>query len=552
MSKQRKLELSHDVLAEKIWAKLPENDRRLREAKASLLRRYQDYQIGKAELLDKKFLDAYREAIRQLRPEVEEAWAFYEASEQALKDEEKAANLRVWWTRIAAIVMGLLAIVAVVAFFWASREQQKAKALNEELNDTVTQLEDREDQLSDQNQELVRRDSQLQASLAAEQVARDTATLNLQKAVAAEYKRARTAANTVPILLRQADQQIRLLDYDSALVFAQRAWDLDALRPTAALRFQEIAYWYNETGAHEQAARTLTYIGRQPHQLSPEPERAAEQLATALRAISPDHHATLVERYYSSEFILVQGGTFTMGCVEERDGRCSGVETPPHPVTLDSFHLARTETTVWQYALYCRQSGQDSLSRIQDGLDWVLAGNIPIVRVSWWDAVRYCNWLSEQAGYQPVYTLMAEDSIVADWAANGFRLPTEAEWEYAARSRDSEDKWAGTSNEDELPRYVNYETQEDGFVHTAPVGSLQPNGLGLYDMSGNVWEWCWDWFGNYPEEEQVNPRGPMRNGYRVLRGGAWNFEPQWSRVASRFRHKWDGRGNTRGFRLARN
>jgi len=135
-------------------------------------------------------------------------------------------------------------------------------------------------------------------------------------------------------------------------------------------------------------------------------------------------------------------------------------------------------------------------------------------------AVEFCNKLSEEEGLQKVYTINGK-SISSDFNKNGYRLPTEAEWEYAARSRGRDDqKYSGTNTESKLGNYAWYGKSS---LKTHPVGSKRPNELGLYNMSGNVWEWCWDCYGDYPSGPQTNPSGPSSGGGRVLRGGGSSF-----------------------------
>jgi len=171
--------------------------------------------------------------------------------------------------------------------------------------------------------------------------------------------------------------------------------------------------------------------------------------------------------------------------------------------------------------------------------------------VSWYDAIEYCNWRSEQEGLTPVYRKSGSD-VTANWNANGYRLPTEAEWEYAARSRGKREKWAGTSSENQLSDYANY---GQNIGKTVEVGFYRANALGLHDMSGNVWEWCWDWYGGSDyysaSDGSTDPRGPATGSIRVLRGGGWDFNPQYCRAAYRLNGGPALRDSNIGFRLAR-
>jgi formylglycine-generating enzyme required for sulfatase activity len=142
--------------------------------------------------------------------------------------------------------------------------------------------------------------------------------------------------------------------------------------------------------------------------------------------------------------------------------------------------------------------------------------NLPVEQVNWFKAVEFCNKLSQNEGLAPAYTVNGED-VSWNRSANGYRLPTEAEWEYAARGGNGSPgnfTYAGSNNVDEVAWYNGNSGDK-----THPVGTKKANGLGLYDMSGNVWEWCWDWYGDYSGSAQTDPVGVSSGSYRVLRGG---------------------------------
>ena len=184
-----------------------------------------------------------------------------------------------------------------------------------------------------------------------------------------------------------------------------------------------------------------------------------------------------------------------------------------------------------------------------------------MVLVSWLDAVEYCNWLSRKEGLTPFYTLTGS-SVSADWSAGGYRLPTEAEWEYAARSRGKAYKysWGNGSPEGSIadetakktfPSLAAWSGYTDGYTYTAPVGSFRPNELGIYDMSGNVWEWCWDWYGGYASGSQTDPRGAASGSARVNRGGSCSSVATNDRTARRYSNDPAYQRANLGFRLAR-
>lgn len=242
---------------------------------------------------------------------------------------------------------------------------------------------------------------------------------------------------------------------------------------------------------------------------------------------------------YSDNMVFVQGGTFEMG---DQFGDGNENERPVHSVTVSDFYISDHEVTFEEYAAYCAAENID----LPNDMGWG-RGNRPVINVSWYDAVNYCNWRSTQDNLQSVYTIKGE-SVTSNWTANGYRLPTEAEWEYAARSRGQQERYSGTSEVDSLRKYAHYDTSS-----TATIRSYRPNALGLYDMSGNVYEWCWDLYdGNYYDSvnNSANPRGPIQGSYRVNRGGSWGRGPGFCRAAGRRSWLPDPRFNNVGFRLA--
>ena len=237
--------------------------------------------------------------------------------------------------------------------------------------------------------------------------------------------------------------------------------------------------------------------------------------------------------------IAVEGGSFHMGSNDASDWGAS----PVHTVHLDSFSMMATEVTFEAYDMFALATGRDL--PYDDG--WG-RGNRPVIYVTWYDAIAYANWLSNQDGLTPAYQI-DKTNVMWDQNADGWRLPTEAEWEYAARGgrRARETMYAGGDDIGEVAWY--WDNAEE---RTHPVGEKRANELGLYDMTGNVWEWCWDRYGDYEATPASNPMGPSTGDARVIRGGGWNYEARFSRVALRYAHD-PGRARYEyGFRLVRN
>lgn len=287
------------------------------------------------------------------------------------------------------------------------------------------------------------------------------------------------------------------------------------------------------------------------------------------------------------DMVCIPAGEFEMGDHFSPEGYND--ELPLHDVLLDAFFMSKYEITNSQYCdylnssypaqlkvvsgvvyatsdignnyPYCDVHSADTDSQIdfsdpdfsvrtKDGRDM---SDDPVVCVSWYGAASYCNWRSSEEGYQQCY-----DPCVPNWPCDfskkGHRLPTEAEWEYAARGGLSGKRfpWAdpnishsranyyarpGSYPYDESPTIGNHPAWNDGiWPYTAPVGTFSANGYGLYDMAGNVWEWCNDWYDSnyYDKSPYDNPEGPTSGTYRVLRGGCWDAIALDCRVAHRF------------------
>ena len=232
-------------------------------------------------------------------------------------------------------------------------------------------------------------------------------------------------------------------------------------------------------------------------------------------------------------------------------------EEPVHTVSLDEFQIGKYEVTydLWADIKGWAESNGYAFANAgqQGGCEFTPCGTTdqhPVTGIGWRDCIAWCNAYSERAGLAPVYYISSaktnpyrdssEDGDISndcvDWDADGFRLPTEAEWEYAARYVDGSSVSSGAHHSGyNLYVYIGdgvwYEGNSVSITH--PVGKLLANSLGAGDMSGNVWEWCWDWYGDYPSVSQDNPLGPDSGIYRVLRGGCWYNNAAWCRTAFR-------------------
>ena len=227
------------------------------------------------------------------------------------------------------------------------------------------------------------------------------------------------------------------------------------------------------------------------------------------------------------EMVKVEGGTFTMGATSEQGSDAYDDESPTHSVTLSDYYIGKYEVTQAQWKAVMGKS----LTQIVSESGWSTYGvgdNYPMYDISYNDCQEFINKLNKLTGKK-------------------FRLPTEAEWEYAARGGNKSRgyKYAGSNDIGRVAWYC-----DNSGSKTHPVGTKQANELGLYDMSGNVWEWCQDWYGDYSSLSQTNPTGPTSGSGRVKRGGSWGYDATYCRVSSRIYFIPTIRVSFIGFRLA--
>ncbi len=305
-------------------------------------------------------------------------------------------------------------------------------------------------------------------------------------------------------------------------------------------------------------------------------KRAGDYYLESLEIIAKSEEKLSAKENYkkkmqSKKLSYVNGGSFVMGSQKTYD------EKPTHNVTLTSYFIGQYEITNKEYIDFLNaknidKTGTSNGRKLIDLRDRDCAINYidgkfhfrenkiaksddtPVVEVTWWGAVAYCNWLSEKEGLAPAYCMEtgefldrtgnAEKDIIK---VEGYRLPTEAEWEYAARGGENhETLYSGSNNIDEVAWYGDVKQLN-------PIGKKKANKLGLYDMSGNVWEWCTDWYIEeaYANHSAKNPYTSKKSGLKSRRGGAWVNMKEYCRVANRFKHRPDNSGRALGFRIAK-
>jgi formylglycine-generating enzyme required for sulfatase activity len=296
-----------------------------------------------------------------------------------------------------------------------------------------------------------------------------------------------------------------------------------------------------------------------PANSSPQEQTALQGKLSKLRAAMP------------KGFALIPPGSFQMGDTLDGDAKAR-----PHPVSVSAFYIQTKEVSKAEWDTVRTWALLHGYTAMPKGAG--KAADHPVQSVSWYDAVKWCNAKSEMEGRAPCYYTDAAqtkvyrsgssdlDTAMVKWSATGYRLPTEAEWEKAARGGLSGKRFPwGDSISHADANFQNtggeaYQTgattgyhpayAKDQLPYTSPVGSFAANGYGLYDTAGNVLEWCWDRDGDYPSSEATDPRGALTGTYRVFRGGSWRSYAYSSRVAARDNYYPFGPGNYNGFRMA--
>jgi formylglycine-generating enzyme required for sulfatase activity len=371
-----------------------------------------------------------------------------------------------------------------------------------------------------------------------------------KEALAAQFAReAAMRQSNLDFALARINDAILHLDYEFAFQETRKALGLNYGQAQLALLLEEMGFVFHASGQSELAREAFQELlglelPQYAHLAAVLPEALGSEgfypLLNRLEEIEGGA-APLIRGRYLGEMIYVEGGSFMMGSDIEI------YESPIHRVAIESYFMQKTAVTFWQYFLYIQQFGL-----IINSPPWGRNGNMPAVFVSWFDAISYCNWRSKMEGLKRLYGWEINNwsSWQPEELTNGYRLPSEAEWEYAAYGGQHQQRFRYSGN-DELGKVGWFQGNSDN--RTQPVGSKQPNALGLYDMNGNVFEWCEDdAHGNYsggPCDGSAwigNPRSPDR----VYRGGSWGSDAEYCRVTKRNGNRANLRDYSVGFRLA--
>ncbi len=231
------------------------------------------------------------------------------------------------------------------------------------------------------------------------------------------------------------------------------------------------------------------------------------------------------------EMVAVDGGTFQLGAIL-KDTQAEKDEKPQVTVTVQSFLMSKFEVTVWEWKEYVAATK----ATMPPKQDWGWHNDFPITNITWEEAIEYCNWLSEKQGLKKAYS-KSGPRYVCNFNANGFRLPTEAEWEFAARGgvKAKGYKFSG-SNE---TKFIAWNLENSG-ARPHAYGTKYANELGIYDLTGNVWEWCWNFYDkdyfkalNAGIQTDESVTGPLRGEKRIVKGGSWDSKTVFCRISNK-------------------
>jgi len=522
-----------------------------------------------------------REQAEQAKQEAEEhalqakaAKEQAEASRQQAEDnaEKAAANARQARrrTRLAWAISALALVIAGIAIWLFNLAQTATSTAEErriaaERSDSIAQIKAEEAQLSDSIAQEKAREAVIKALEA--QTSDSIARLRALEALQNLNSLGQASEEIASLLIADAKSLVYELRHEEALEKLRAAVPLNKKVDEVAKGLMEMALFYNQARKRRLAlgiadtvavlkgnGKARGLIGR-----ARSSDQAQGLINEALSLVSSGWHQALMERYYPV-MANVEGGSFCMGRSPKETGSC---DTSQYAlVSLKDFQLAKTETTAWQFYLFSVAKDWE-----MEPPSWGWEGDNPVVNVNWYDAVAYANWASGSLGLEPYYVidslrqdtnnLNASDEI--EWVvtpkpgANGFRLPTEAEWEYAARGGVQQDTfiYSGSDSLSLVAWHWGNSDEEYGVYRTHTAAKKKANGLGLFDMSGNVWEWCWDWYGDIEPGILSDPHGPDSGSGRPLRGGSWvNYIGRVYEVAYRSRYVPYGRDYDYGFRLS--
>ena len=374
------------------------------------------------------------------------------------------------------------------------------------------------------------------------------AVLNAQRATKALSNLSQATDQIFENLLVDFEDQVLQLNYESAQAKLLDAISLNKAPERTAKHLMELVFYYGESKQYDKALALLETLNRlyssSGRSLSFSGADTLAVLRAHLASLDKDTYQKCKRRYFP-EMVNIKGGTYSMGCDSTVFPRCQANDL--HQVQLNDFKIAKFETTNWQYHLYCVATGKDSIVRTKSS--WALNGHLPVVKVNWVHVHDYLSWLNEQNDYDnPFQIVMEEAQTSLDIHINGYRLPTEAEWEYAAKANQPSFIFSGGHVLADQGWYG----ENSGFT-PKPVGTKSTNDFQTFDQSGNVWEWVWDQLLTefVADSLYLNPLGAEGDVFqRTLKGGSFSEFEDGCTVFNRRLNGYSYDDEQSGFRVA--
>ena len=510
----------------------------------------------------------------------------YKEEVRIAKEKEREARKKQLRARTIAITSIILALMAIGAFLWALKQTQKASQ-QEQKTLEQKQIADQNANLANektleaqknlliaqenyQRAELAYQEVQKQKNATEEERKKAEANLLLAKKALDDVKRSNLII--VETLLRESKEYIKELDYVEAENLLENAARLQVKEKEVGLAMFELVYFFAESNHINQALtlfKKYRNLTRKNGKMNLDVFDSRNKMRKILAESEPELFQSFEKRYYPS-LVLVKGGKCMIGCdtILEPDfkliNKWRGVEDelPNFEAEISDFYYAKTETTFWQYYLYAYANGIN-IYKEQQLMPWRYQGDNPVVNVSWYEAGRYINWLNKQNGLDTIYTFSNPSTFVdtkTNWVfdtwdisinyenTNSYRLPTEFEYEYTAKGGEFHDNkiYAGSNDINEVGwHYANSKNK------LQPVGLLPPNKVGLFDLTGNVWEWTSSWYDPYTPEPKLNPKGAALFTHKVARGGSMDDVERTCSVTSRYMNQPFRYQKWTGFRVAK-
>ena len=336
------------------------------------------------------------------------------------------------------------------------------------------------------------------------------------------------------IFLENGERDILTMNYDSAEIKFQEVQKFKVDNNSRLINnLFEIGFVYLEAGRTSDALRIVNNIlslKKRTNSLQLLNDLSKEELKTQLSNLDPNLYRRFSRRYFP-DLVSVRGGPFLMGCDNSLRTDCPDKELPLHRVAVGDFAIAKTETTNWQYNLYCLATNEDDIENKKQS--WTLLGELPVVGISRDNAMKYTNWLNRTNNLPENYKWVLDETDgtteldINDIKAKGYRLPTEAEWEYAAGGGSQNKRYLYSGN-DRIDLVAWFSSNSNNRPHRVVDPNIAPNDLGLHGMSGNAWEWCQDnWFHSFQDRADQSSiiedgGGPKEGRNGVLRGGSYS------------------------------